>query len=124
MAHASNVWLVDKRTELGVNEFIHIIINYGKTSSAHMTSFLPVNVDVSVELLQKEAVELPLALCLLLLQQWAVLTGPSSYPEMFNRDTKFYYLLFNEVSISHKIINQIFEKNELLGKKTRHVCEA
>lgn len=56
-------------------------------------------------------------------------SGPSSQGrrvtlKRLTETQKFYYLLFNEVSISHKIINQIFEKNELLGKKTRHVCEA
>lgn len=43
--------------------------------------FSPVDVHIRMELLQQEAVQLPLALCLLVLQQRAILTGPPTYSE-------------------------------------------
>lgn len=60
----------------------------GNSSSTDINSLLPLDVSVSVELLQKETVKLPLALSLLLLQQWTVLTGWPAYPDkLTQRDT-------------------------------------
>lgn len=53
-------------------------------SFADKNIFIPVYVNIGVELLQKEAVKLPLALSLLLIQQWAILTGLPAYSDNFN----------------------------------------
>lgn len=41
-----------------------------------------------MELLQQEAMQLPLALGLLLFQQWAILTGSPGHSDKFNTDTQ------------------------------------
>lgn len=56
---------------------------FGETNS-----FWPVDVNVSVELLQQEAVQLPLALRLLLLQQRAILTGSPAHSDQHSTDIR------------------------------------
>lgn len=50
--------------------------------------FWPFYVDFSVELLQQEAVQLPLTLRLLLLQQRAFITELPAHSDKFNTDTQ------------------------------------